>query len=232
MRQCWVAAALLGLALVGCGGPSANTDSVATSVAQTVAALATPAPTVATIASTAAPTNLPAQPQTAVLSTLVPPTAEPPTLTPELPTPTDERVVAAVIPNGGVSEGLDGAVLAPGYEQLPAAFSETLALRVFVRDLEVGEADGAGIESVSFSLSRLEADGNSTFVYERTEASPAYCLASGDDPRCAPIQLAPGANWPNGVAISSGQYHIEVAIVATNPDKFAFWNFDFSVELP
>ncbi|NJN18256.1 MAG: hypothetical protein HC822_19370 [Oscillochloris sp.] len=103
-----------------------------------------------------------------------------------------------------------------------------LTLRVDVRDPDVSGDDG--IESVTFFITRYEADGSTTPVYEKVELNRAYCLFGGDDENCPAIELGPAATWPGGAAITPGDYHVEIAIVAENPARFAFWNFDFVIE--
>jgi hypothetical protein len=248
-RRLTTAIALALAALTGCGGQSAGQSQQATSVAQTVAAVltTTPAgapgatPTEPPAPTSEPPTEPPTEPPAPTSEPPAPtreppaPTSEPPTEAPtatsEPPTPTEVRVVAAVVPFGGSAEGLDGGVLAPGYQAFPDVFREVLAFRVVVRDLGAGEQDGAGVQSVSYTITRNEEDGSASQVYEKTESSPAYCMTGGDDPGCSPIALTPGAVWPNGAPIIDGEYHVEIAVVANNPDKFAFWNFDFVIKL-
>jgi hypothetical protein len=262
LRAAPLLAALLAL-LVGCGGPS-QADRIATEVAAgiaatqaierqvatlvaataaavtsapapTEAATAAPAPTEAAATATAAPTEAAATPAPSETPAATP-TSTPAELIPlptDTPSPTPPPV-AAVFPIGGSTQGVEGAVLVPGYSQPPAppdAFRDTLAFRVQVRDPAAGEADGDGIERVEFRVQQVDPDGNSIEVYDRVELSAPYCMFSGDDPACNPIDLVQGAAFPNGVPLVSGQYHVEIAIFGLDPEKNAFWNFDFLVEL-
>jgi hypothetical protein len=245
--------------LAGCGGAS-QADQVATEVAAGIAATQAIERQVATIvaatAAAAAPTlqaspsaesapTLTAAPSEAATATPSPSEApaEAPTNTPAelVPLPTDTPLptptpppVAAVFPIGGSTQGVDGSVLVPGYSQAPVppeAFGDTLAFRVMVRDPAVGQADGDGIERVEFRVQQVDPDGNQFDVYERVEMSAPYCMFSGDDPACNPIDLVQGATFPNGTPLVTGQYHVEIAIFGLDPEKNAFWNFDFLVEL-
>jgi hypothetical protein len=249
--------ALLLALLAGCGGAS-RADQLATEVAAGVAATQAIERQVATLvaatAAAGAATSTPAPTEVAATSTPAPtgaaatatPTpsetpAETPTSTPAelIPLPTDTPSptpppVAAVFPIGGSTQGVDGSVLVPGYSQAPVppdAFRESLAFRVAVRDPAVGQADGDGIERVEFRVQQVDPDGNSIEVYDRVEMSAPYCMFSGDDPACNPIDLVQGATFPNGAPLVAGQYHVEIAIFGLDPEKNAFWNFDFLVEL-
>jgi hypothetical protein len=245
--------------LAGCGGPS-QADQVATAVAAGIAATqaierqvatlvaataaavaptdaatpsAEPAPTLTAVptepaaTATTSPSETPAAPPTNTPAELLPLPTDTPPPTPTLP-------IAAVLPIGGSTQGLDGSVLVPGYSQAPVppdAFRDTLAFRVMVRDPAVGQADGDGIERVEFRVQQVDPDGNFLDVYERVEMSAPYCMFSGDDPACNPIALVQGATFPNGTPLVAGQYHVEIAIFGLDPEKNAFWNFDFLVEL-
>jgi hypothetical protein len=249
-------AALLAL-LAGCGGAS-RADQVATEVAAGIAATqaierqvatlvaataaagaatstpapreaaatATPSPTEALATVTVSPSETPAPPPTSTPAELIP-------LPTDTPSPTPPPV-AAVFPIGGSTQGVDGAVLVPGYSQPPVppdAFRDTLAFRVAVRDPVAGEADGDGIERVEFRVQQVDPDGNTIEVYDRVEMNAPYCMFGGDDPACNPIDLVQGAAFPNGAPLVAGQYHVEIAIFGLDSEKNAFWNFDFLVEL-
>jgi len=248
---------LLVALLAGCGnaGPADN-DRVATRVAEALAATQAVANAAATLvagtqvagatAATAAPSlptrspeatlTLPSEPPTSTPAPLVPlptdtpvPPPPPPTDTPVPPPP--PLPIAAVFPYAGNTQGLDGRVLIPGYSAPPEVFRDTLAFRVQVSDPTVGQADGDGIVQVEFRIDRVDANGNQETVYETTETTAPYCMFSGNDPACRPINLVSGATWPNGELITSGQYAAQIAIIGVNDNTRADWNFDFLVEL-
>jgi hypothetical protein len=251
--------ALLGLValLAGCGAGAQDAEvatqvaagiaatqaverEVATLVAATLQAVASPttamvapAPTEPLVASPSVEATL--QPTVPPADTATPSASPSPTTPADTatPTPTPPPVVAGV-PFGGSTEGLEGEVLAPGRADVPAfpePYTGILAFRVAVRDPAVGDADGAGIAQVDFFLYRVDPEGTQTEVYQRTELNAPYCMFSGDDPSCNPIELLSGATLPNGEPLLPGQYHVEIAVVPLNSNKFAFWNFDFVVEL-
>ncbi|GAB4426008.1 MAG: hypothetical protein OHK0015_06530 [Chloroflexi bacterium OHK40] len=210
-----------------------TTGSLPTAESSPVATATPPPPAVAT-ATPPPPAVATATPPPPAVATATSTPAELVPLPTETASPTPPPV-AGVFPIGGSTNGVAGAVLVPGYSQPPVppdAFRDFVAFRVDARDPAVGQNDGAGIERVEFRVQQVDADGNQTDVYERTELNAPYCMFSGDDPACNPIALVQGATFPNGTPLVTGQYHVEIAIFGLNQEVNAFWNFDFVVELP
>lgn len=251
-------AVLVGLSLVlaACGGGRGNGEPTAGStqdpidvsvrqtlaaiaVAQTVAALTTPQVTAEIVptpivgaTSTGVPTNAPptTSPPTAVPPTTVPPTAVPPTAVPPTATATATRVnqppvVENDAPGGSFPE--DGSVT------FKIIYDPTFLYRMDVRVLSVGDFEGAGIDSVGFSIS-----GNGV-NYFREERTAGFCVFGGGEPTCNPWPTNALGQYTWGVdgpVVESGEYFINMAVTADEPDDEFFgnwnWNFPFQVTVP
>ena len=75
-------------------------------------------------------------------------------------------------------------LLLPGFAPYevadPMVFGDRIVFQAEVFDKEVGQTDGAGIESVTFTIR----DENGDIVHERTERNPGYCVFGGGEPDC------------------------------------------------
>ena len=136
-------------------------------------------------------------------------------------------MLAVVLP-GGSSGGVTGEVRLRGdIDDATAAtpvVRNTFAMRVVVADPEIGLDDGAGVLSVTFSVS----DPQGNVVYEITEVNPAYCLSGGNNPGCDLIDISSGGSWPEGAPVSYGIHQINMQIIATGSnadgsERRAFW---------
>jgi len=235
----------------------AATRAIDTQVAQAVQATlqaVTPAPPPAatdTAIPAPADTPLPAPTETplpAPTDAAAPPPANTPTRAPAptkpptpAPTPTRIRIAESDVDGNDGNDFLRSSsnsnqgrvVLLPGLDQaevgdLPT-FSDFINLRVEVFDTRAGLVDGAGIESVTFSIT--EDNGNGEPVYEKRETSPAFCLFGGDEPTCGPLNLSTSQRWPNGVDINNGTYLATIDIVPQQGDA-TVWRWRFAVESP
>ena len=253
--------------LAACGGrgeaeptAAAAVDTVATSVRQTVEAIAV-AQTVTALTTpqggstpqdvatpqggaTSQPLDTPttagvatAQPTTAVLPS--------PTLAPPLPTSTAVLIITPTIapptatatkappivqndpPGGSFPE--DGSVF------FNIIVDPAFLFRLDVRDLvpDQGNFEGAGIESVQFSIS-----GNGV-NYFREERMAGYCVFGGGEPTCNPWPVNEQGQYTwgaDGPVVQSGDYFVNMAVTATDTsDEFSGnwnWNFDFTVTVP
>ena len=263
---------LVGLCLVGalaaCGGqdegePTAAVvaDTVATSVrqtveaiavAQTVAALTTPdgLPTAEAAATTAAvATTAPADATLLPTIIVAPPT---PTLAPPLPTSTllPTPTLLPTFPAATAPAPTATPTKAPPIVQnVPpgGSFPEdgsvffniivdpAFLFRLDVRDLvpDLGDFEGVGIESVGFSIS-----GNGV-NYFREERQAGFCVFGGGEPACNPWPVNEHGQYTwgaGGPVVQSGNYFVNMAATATDTsDEFSGnwnWNFDFTVTVP
>jgi len=223
-----------GLALTACGSPTPTPDLVATQVAVERAAAATltaeapplPTPASAPTNTFAPPTSTPEQPT---------PTGAPPPPTPIPPTPTPP-IYANVPVDGGLGDLL-GEVILPGVAPPapdPLVFTSQIVFRVLVRDPQVGNQDGAGIDSVDFTILQVNPDGSEVAVHARTERVSGYCAFGGGEPDCMVWVFAEHGNtWPDGSAVVSGPHRAEMSLHPRNPNRQgANWRFTFDIALP
>lgn len=152
---------------------------------------------------------------------------------PPTPTPTPELAVFFEPPGGG-NKKIKGYVVFPGYSQAQLdvgdlVFRDKLVFRVVAFDTDRGNHDGAGIESITFTI--LDADGNT--VHERTERTPGYCVFGGGEPTCNVWVFAQHHyRWPepyNDQPIANGDYNVQIQINPRQGDP-ANWEFNFRIE--
>lgn len=169
--------------------------------------------------------NIPPTPTATLTPTPVP---DPPT-----PTPTPELAVFFEPPGGG-NKNIDGYVVFPGYSaaQLKVndlVFKDKLVFRVVAYDTGHSKKDGAGIESVTFTI--FDADDN--IVHERTERTPGYCVFGGGEPVCNVWIFAQHHyRWPepyDNQPIANDDYNVKIQIKPQQGDT-ANWNFNFRIE--
>ncbi len=240
---------MLPVLLVACGGGGASDeptaevaviDPVATSVrqtmdaiavAQTVAALSTPVIEATLPPATAAlpsPTPaLPPSPAPTSTTVVASPTTAPPTATATraaTPTRTPPNVENDA-PGGSFPE--DGTVA------FNIIVDPAFLFRMDVRDLGVGDFEGAGIESVQFSISGDDVN------YFREERTAGFCVFGGGEPTCNPWPINGHGQYTwgaDGPVVQSGEYFVNMAVTAENPDDdFGGswnWNFNFRVTVP
>ncbi len=197
-----------------------------TAVAQTVEAVATAQapPEPSATATPLPPTGVP------TLAAATAPPTQPPT-NPPPPTPTPTRIVARgpqienEPPRGSFPE--DGSVQAtvvvdPGY-----------LFRLDIRVPAAGNSEGAGIDSVQFSISGDGVD------YFHQENAPGFCVFGGGEPHCNPWPRNAAGQYTWGVdgpVVQNGDYFVNMAVTADEQDPDFFgqwnWNFPFRVMLP
>lgn len=255
------------VALAACGGrdegeptAAAAVDTVATSVrqtieavavAQTVAALTTP-PGGATPLNGATP--LPAATATtAAVATVAGATTQPtaavlpsPTLAPPLPTATllpTFPATATAAPTATPTKAPPIVQNVPPGGSFPEDGSvffniivdPAFLFRMDVRDLvpDLGNFEGVGIESVQFSISGNGVD------YFREERMAGFCVFGGGEPTCNPWPVNEHGQYTwgvNGPVVQSGDYFVNMAVTATDTSDEFFgnwnWNFDFTVTVP
>lgn len=183
----------------------------------------------------------------------LPPGAAPATPTPRPPTPTPTRVAVtlppppatatrvspiAVLPvdgGGGETSNIrngrdvkDGRnVLLPGFEASevsePMIFRDRIVFRAEVFDRNVGQTDGAGIESVTFVIT----DPVGNIVHQRTEYNAGYCVFGGGEPDCVVWRFSEHNNqWPDGAAVRDGFHNVEIIIRPKSGSPVSwFWSF-------
>jgi hypothetical protein len=111
----------------------------------------------------------------------------------------------------------------------PLTFTQSLEFQVMVHDPQVGDRDGAGIENVDIQIQ--DSDGN--IVYKHTEKRAGYCPFGRGEPDCNVFVFAKnGYLWPQGKAITSGDYKAITVINQKNGKGNFQWTFDFKIQLP
>jgi hypothetical protein len=133
------------------------------------------------------------------------------------------------IPPGGINQDW-GKIRVPddlsSYE--PPTFTQSLEFQVMVHDPQVGDQDGAGIESVDIQIQ--DSEGNT--VYKHTERRAGYCPFGGGEPDCNVFIFAKNGEWPQGKAITSGDYKAIITINQKQRKGNFQWTFDFKIQLP
>jgi len=249
------------VALAACGGgggqeptAAAVVDTVATSVRQTIEAIAV-AQTVAALTtpqSGATPqggaTSLPvATPTTAGVATARPTTAilPSPTLAPPLPTSTPVLIITATTapptatpakaPPIVQNDAPGGSFPQDGSVAFNIIVDPVFLFRLDVRDRvpDLGDFEGVGIQSVQFSIS-----GNGV-NYSREERMAGFCVFGGGEPACNPWPVNEQGQYTwgeDGPVVQSGEYFVNMGVTATDTsDDFSGnwnWNFDFTVTVP
>lgn len=223
----------------------------AISVAQTVAALTTPGalPT-PVVNATAQPTPV-VQPTTAILPsptlavaptvapptaappTAVPPTAVPPTVAPPTAAPPTATATRAILPPNVENDAPGGSFPEDGTVFFNVIVDPTFLFRMDVRVLSVGDFEGAGIDSVAFSISGNGVD------YFREERNAGFCVFGGGEPICNPWprnELGQLTWGDGGPVVQSGEYFVNMGVTADQPDDVFNgnwnWNFNFRVTVP
>ncbi|MEZ4675350.1 MAG: hypothetical protein R2932_14030 [Caldilineaceae bacterium] len=211
----------------------AQTVEAERAIANAVAATLTAENAAPTASATTAPPTA-----TSAASTAVVPTATP---VPPTATATAEILVIAESDVDG-NDGNDfirsnsasnngRVVLLPGLQQNEltetVTFNGRIALRVAVFDSRVGQQDGDGIQTVTFSIID-NFSGDTAFA--NTEEQAPFCLFGGNDPGCTTFVFAQnGLRWPSGVPIYNDSYTAQIDIVALNGDETQ-WRWLFQVQ--
>lgn len=252
---------LCALLLASCGGgevetlePTPNTnDPIADSVQQTLAAIAvaqtvevimtgqappTAAPVQATeVPPTAvvlpSPTTAPTTAPTTQTQATLPPTLPPPPPTNPPPSPTSPPTPTFNAPPFVENDAPGGSFPEDGTVSFNIIVDPSFLFRMDVRDLAFGNFEGAGIESVGFSIS-----GNGV-NYFREERNPGFCVFGGGEPHCNPWPTNEHGQYTwgeDGPVVQSGDYFVNMGVTAQEPDEEFFgnwnWNFDFRVTVP
>lgn len=245
--------------LAACGGGGVATeptteiaviDPVATSVrqtmdaiavAQTVAALSTSVPATPIIEATlppataALPSPTPALPPTPAptnTTVVVAPTTAAPTAAPSTATATRTATPTRTPPNVE-NDAPSGAFPEDGTVSFNIIVDPAFLFRMDVRDLRAGDFEGAGIESVEFSISGDGVD------YFRREENAGFCVFGGGEPTCRPWPINEHGQYTwgeGGPVVQSGDYFVNMAVTAEQPDDNFNgnwnWNFNFRVIVP
>jgi len=174
-----------------------------------------PTPTPAPTATSLPPTDIP----------IIPPATPPP--------PAQVAVIPVDGSDGNQALGNDRGVnsgrnlLLPGFAPYevsdPMVFHDRLVFQVEVFDRNVGKNDGAGIESVTFTIR----DETGSTVHERTERAPGYCVFGGGEPDCTVWRFSEHGNrWPGGADLQPGVHDAQIVITPKHGDAVSwFWSF-------
>ena len=97
--------------------------------------------------------------------------------------------------NRGVNQGRN--LLLPGFAPYevsdPMVFGNRIVFQAEVFDAKSASTDGAGIESVTFTIR----DETGEKVHERTERNAGYCVFGGGEPDCTVWRFSEhGDKWP------------------------------------
>lgn len=159
------------------------------------------------------------------------------TLPPPPATPTRVPAIAILPVDGGcsetpnirngrnVKEGCNVAL--PGFESyevgVPMVFRDRIVFQVEVFDTNVGQTDGAGIDSVSFTI-----NDRTRKVHERTERNAGYCVFGGGEPDCTVWRFSEHGNrWPGGADLQTGEHSVLIVITPKSGEPVTwFWTFE------
>ena len=166
--------------------------------------------------------------------TPAPPPAATDTPAPMPPTvPLATRVADRVLPPIGEFNELQGEVVLPGYtgslhDDRPV-FSTSVVFYLRVHDPAYGSRDGAGIDSVDFSLE----DPLNQIVQKRAEQKVKYCAFGGGEPDCSVWVFAEHGNtWPKAQPVENGTYTVFMTIHRADQKGDVSWQFSFEVQRP
>jgi len=125
----------------------------------------------------------------------------------------------------GVNSGRN--LLLPGFASYeianPMVFGDRIVFQAEVFDRNVGITDGAGIESVTFTIR----DETGNIVHQRTERNPGYCVFGGGEPDCTVWRFAQNRyRWPDGADLRPGVHDVQIVIRPKNGEEVTwFWSF-------
>ena len=166
------------------------------------------------------------------VAALQPPAIIPPTPQPQspLPTATATRVVAAA---PDIDNDAPGGSFPSDHVFGQVIVDPTFLFRMDVRDLNVGDFEGAGTVAAEFSITGNGVD------YFRREGTAGYCVFGGGEPTCRPwpVDAQGRYTWgEGGPVVESGEYFASITVTAEQEDPtFGTvwnWNFPFRVTLP
>lgn len=163
------------------------------------------------------------------LATNLPPTPQPAAS----PTPSATATKAGPLPPNVDNDAPGGSFPEDGTVKFNIIVDPNFLFRMDVRDLTVGDFEGAGIESVGFSISGNGVD------YFREERTAGFCVFGGGEPTCRPWptnELGQFTWGEGGPVVQSGEYFINMAVKANREDEafggFWNWNFNFRLTFP
>jgi hypothetical protein len=118
-------------------------------------------------------------------------------------------------------------LLLPGFASYevsePMVFHDRIVFQAEVFDRNVDKTDGAGIESVTFTIR----DETGATVHKRAERTPGYCVFGGGEPDCAVWYFSEhGDKWPGDADLHPGIHDAQIVIKPKNGDAVTwFWSF-------
>ncbi len=164
----------------------------------------------------------------------IPPTPQlqaPPTATAITPTATATRPVAGAPPD--IDNDAPGGSFPTDHVVGNVIVDPTFLFRMDVRDLNVGDFEGAGIQFVEFSIT------GEGIEYPRKEQTAGYCVFGGGEPTCRPWPVDDQGRFTwgeGGPLVKSGNYFASITVTAEQDDptfgNVWNWNFPFRVTLP
>jgi hypothetical protein len=164
------------------------------------------------------------------LASLPPAESIPPTPVP-LASPTATATTFIARPN--IDNDAPGGSFPTGHVLGEVIVDPTFLFRMDVRDLNVGNFEGAGVESVEFSVTGNGVD------YFRRESTAGFCVFGGGEPTCNPWPVNSQGQFiwgEGGPVVQSGDYFASITVTSEEPDpdfgNVWNWNFDFRVTVP
>jgi len=165
---------------------------------------------------------------------VIPPTPQPqspPTATVPAPTATATRPVAGAPPD--IDNDAPGGSFPTDHVLGNVIVDPVFLFRMDVRDQNVGDFEGAGIQFVEFSVTGNGID------YYRKESTAGYCAFGGGEPICRPWPVDGQGRYTwgeGGPVVAGGEYFASITVTAEQEDptfgNVWNWNFPFTVTLP
>ena len=173
------------------------------------------------------PASLPA-------ASVIPPTPTPipsPTAIPPTPTPVVVAQLPISIGQPSNANNPDAGDFPQGRVEWRLETSDDFLFRFYVKDTDVGDFDGAGVDTVTLTVS----DQSGNVVDSRKEGTAGYCIFGGGEPVCNPWVFEDGEyKWKStGKTVVESTYYLTIAVQPKDDDRI--WNWDlggFYVEVP
>lgn len=164
----------------------------------------------------------------------IPPTPTPipsPTAIPPTPTPVEIAQLPITIGPPSNANNPDAGDFPKGRIEWQLQTDPDFLFRFFVKDTDVGDHDGAGIDSVLIQVK----DQAGHVVDQRRENNAGYCLFGGGEPICNPWLIEDGLyKWRStGLPVVDGSYELVITVdPKDNDDEWTWFLGDFPVNVP
>jgi hypothetical protein len=165
---------------------------------------------------------------------VIPPTPTPipsPTAVPPTPTPVVVADLPISIGQPSNANNPDAGDFPQGRVEWHLETSDNFLFRFYVRDIDKGDYDGAGVDTVTLTVQ----DQSGHVVDERREGTAGYCIFGGGEPVCNSWVIDNGVyKWKStGETVVDGTYNLSVSVQPKDDDRIWSWSLgDFYVEVP